>query len=804
MTRNLFIFCLLLFTHLSYGQYEVSGTLIDGNNEEVLQYATVRLLNPSDSTLVTGGVTNESGVFTLSASEGNYLLESSYLTYVTSTREINLSENTQLGSIAMYQDQAQIEAVEITGQKSQTTFELDKKVFNVGQDITSVGTDAIDVLSNVPSVTTDIDGNVSLRGSQGVLILINGQQSGLINSGDPNSLKNIPASLIEKVEVITNPSARYDAEGQVGIINIILKKQQQGGLNGSFNLDAGTPERYGGAVNLNYRKNDFNVFTRFGGRYRSRPRVGFTSFDYFSPVNGLTYQENDTDSERTGYGGSGSVGLEYFFKDKQYITAQFDYERGRDDNESIVTYDDYIEDRELLRTTQRIDNEEENEEEMEYSIRYNYDIDTLGKKVLAQVQYEQSDETELNDFTESVLFGNGYNPVQQIAENHENQNEYLFQLDYILPFSKNTKMEFGAKSTLRDIDTDFEVQQLMNGEYETLPNQSNQFQYDEDIHALYAMYGNEEGSLGYQVGLRGEYSDINTRLIETNDENPRDYFQLFPSAFLTYRTENENAFQASYSRRINRPGFWELNPFLSYTNPRRIWTGNPNLDPEYTNSFELGYLKEWDVTTLNTSVYYRHTTDVITRITEPIGGDTVQVIPQNLATRNASGFEFLFNSDLTKWLTLDLNTNFFYFTEDGSNIGEQFEAEGFAWFARGTTRFRLPNDLNGQLRFFYRGPRNTTQGDRQALYSLDVGVSKDILNNKGTLSLNGRNLLNSLRFEGETITDTFISESEFQWRPPSAGLGFSYRFNQNNRDRSQQGGRGGNGDDYEGGEEGGF
>ena len=804
MTRNLFIFCLLLFTHLSYGQYEVSGTLIDGNNEEVLQYATVRLLNPSDSTLVTGGVTNESGVFTLSATEGNYLLESSYLTYVTSTREINLSENTQLGSIAMYQDQAQIEAVEITGQKSQTTFELDKKVFNVGQDITSVGTDAIDVLSNVPSVTTDIDGNVSLRGSQGVLILINGQQSGLINSGDPNSLKNIPASLIEKVEVITNPSARYDAEGQVGIINIILKKQQQGGLNGSFNLDAGTPERYGGAVNLNYRKNDFNVFTRFGGRYRSRPRVGFTSFDYFSPVNGLTYQENDTDSERTGYGGSGSVGLEYFFKDKQYITAQFDYERGRDDNESIVTYDDYIEDRELLRTTQRIDNEEENEEEMEYSIRYNYDIDTLGKKVLAQVQYEQSDETELNDFTESVLFGNGYNPVQQIAENHENQNEYLFQLDYILPFSKNTKMEFGAKSTLRDIDTDFEVQQLMNGEYETLPNQSNQFQYDEDIHALYAMYGNEEGSLGYQVGLRGEYSDINTRLIETNDENPRDYFQLFPSAFLTYRTENENAFQASYSRRINRPGFWELNPFLSYTNPRRIWTGNPNLDPEYTNSFELGYLKEWDVTTLNTSVYYRHTTDVITRITEPIGGDTVQVIPQNLATRNASGFEFLFNSDLTKWLTLDLNTNFFYFTEDGSNIGEQFEAEGFAWFARGTTRFRLPNDLNGQLRFFYRGPRNTTQGDRQALYSLDVGVSKDILNNKGTLSLNGRNLLNSLRFEGETITDTFISESEFQWRPPSAGLGFSYRFNQSNRDRSQQGGRGGNGDDYEGGEEGGF
>ena len=799
----LLLACLLCSVSLAFSQQTLTGTLIDGNSNNALQYATVKLLNPSDSSMVAGSVTDELGAFTINAPAGSYLFEGSYIGYTSRTTPVELTDNVDLGEVSLLQDQTQLEEVEITAQKSQTTFELDKKVFNVGQDITSVGTDAIDVLSNVPSVTTDIDGNVSLRGSGGVLILINGQQSGLINSGDPNALKNIPASLIERVEVITNPSARYDAEGQVGIINIVLKKQQQGGLNGSFNLDGGTPERYGASVNLNYRKNNVNLFTRLGGRYRSRPRDGFTYYDYFAPLDdGITYQENTTDSHRSGVGGSGTIGVEYFLKETQYLTAQFDYEKGKDENESLVTYDDYLSGRDLYRTSQRLDNEDENEEELEYSLRYNYDIDSLGKKVMAQVQFEQSDETELNDFEETLLFGNGFTPVQQIAENHEGQKEYLFQLDYILPFSSDAKMEFGAKSTLRDIDTDFEVQELVNGEYVTLEEQTNQFLYDEDIHALYAMYGNEAGALGYQLGLRGEYSDINTQLLQDNEENPRDYFQLFPSAFLTYRTDNGNAMQASYSRRINRPGFWELNPFLSFTNPRRIWRGNENLNPEYTNSFELGYLKEWELSTLNTTVYHRHTTDIIRRITEPIAADAVQVIPRNLDTRDATGFEFLYNSDLTKWLTVDLNTNFFYFTEDGGNINQQYEAEGFSWFARGTTRLRLPKNINGQLRFFYRGPSNTTQGEEQAIYSLDAGLSKEIFDGQGTISVNGRNLLNSLRGQDEIITDTFYSESEFQWRPPSAGFGFSYRFNQNGRERRQQ--NGGEGEDFEGGEDGGF
>lgn len=806
MSHKFFLFvCIAFFTNGSFAQNIITGKLIDGNNKEALQYATVRLINPLDSSLVTGGVTNDVGEFSLSADSGNYLLESSYLTYVTNTTSIDLTSDKNIGSIELFQDANQIQAVEVTGLKSQTTYELDKKVFHVGKDITSVGTDAIDVLNNVPSVTTDIDGNVSLRGSQGVLILVNGQQSGLINSGNPNALKNLPASLIEKVEVITNPSARYDAEGQVGIINIVLKKQQKGGFNGSVNLDAGTPERYGGSFNLNYRKNDINIFSRLGGRFRSRTREGFSYYDYFTPVNGdITYQENNNEGDRSGYGGSGTLGIEYFFKEKQYITAQVDYEKGQDENARLVEYNDFIANRELFRTTHRLDNEEEDEEELEYSLSYNYDIDTLGKKIMVRAEYEQSDELEKNDFTETVIFGNGVEPVQQIAENLESQNEYLFQLDYILPFSKETKMEFGAKSTFSDIDTDFEVLELVDGVYENLPGQTNQFKYNEDIHALYAMYGNEKGKLGYQIGLRGEYSDINTRLVNTNEENPRDYFHLFPSAFLTYKTESDNSFQASYSRRINRPGFWELNPFLSYTNPRRIWTGNPNLNPEYTNSFELGYLKEWDVSTLNSSVYYRHTTDVITRITEVIAADTVRVMPQNLASRNSTGFEFLFNSDITDWLTVDLNTNLFYFTEDGSNIGEQFEAEGFSWFARGTTRVRLPNNLNGQLRFFYRGPSNTTQGHEQAVYALSAGVSKEILNNKGTISLNGRNILNSMKFNDKTVTENFVSFSEFEWRPPSAGIGFSYRFNQNGNNRRQRMNGEGQGQDFDRGEEGGM
>jgi len=801
---KLVVFILITFTtNQLYAQLEVKGVLKNEETQTALQFATVVILHPTDSTTITGGVTDEDGIFVLSAEPGTYLVKYSYISYVDKVEPLELTANTDLGAVFLLQDQEQLEAVVVEGEKSETQFYLDKKVFTVGKDLTSVGTDAIDVLGNVPSVSTDVEGNVSLRGSEGVQILINGKQSGLTGLGNTNALKNIPANLIDRIEVITNPSARYDAQGQVGIINIILKKQREAGINGSIDVNGGYPNSYGGALNLNFRQNKINLFTSLGGRYRESQGEGLAFYDYFSPINeGISFQENNRDMNRTGLGGNATLGLEYFFSEKQTLTGSFRYSKGDDDNETTIDYNDFNAGMDLIRTVQRLDNEKEDEEDLAYTINYNYDIDSLGKKISADIRYSQTEELELNDFAESILFGNSFDPVFQIASNLEMQDEYLFQIDFINPLSRDTKLEFGAKTSLRDINTDFEVQQLENGAYEVLQNQSNQFVYDENIYALYSQYGNEVGKVGYQVGLRGEYSDINTLLLSTNEENPREYFQLFPSAFLTYNTDNNNAIQLSYSRRVRRPGFWHLNPFLSFTDPRRLFSGNPNLDPELTNSYEVGYLKNWDKTTLNTALYYRKTNDVISRITLPISADTVQIIPQNLNTRDAGGLDFTLNSDITKWMTTDLNLNVFYFTEDGGNIGEQFEAEDVAWFTRLTNRFKFSDSFNGQMRFFYRGPSNTTQGTRSALSSLDLGLAKEVMKEKGTLSANVRDLFNQRRYEGEVITDNFYNYSEFQRRPRSINIGFNYRINQNNK--RKRGGNGERGEDYDGGGDGEF
>lgn len=795
---------LFLFTQQLFAQTTISGTLQSEASGEALNYATIRLLEPEDSSLVTGGITDDIGYFNLEAKPGNYILQMSYITFATKNMNVDLTESVDLGVITLNSDEQTLGVVEVIGEKSEVEFHLDKKVFTVGKDLTAVGTDAIDILDNVPSVSTDVDGNVSLRGSEGVQILINGKQSALTGLGSTNALKNIPSNLIEKIEVITNPSSRYDAQGQVGIINIVLKKQQNPGLNGSFDVNAGTPSRYGAGINLNYRQNKVNLFTNLGFRYRSGPGEGFNYFEYFNPSNGVFYSENDRDHERSGLGGNGSIGAEYFFTENQTLTGTFRYGLGDDKSDVDLLYSDFDQSYDLMKQVLRTDDEKEDEKDWAYTLAYHNDIDKdLGRKLTADVRFETAQETERSDYSETQVFGTGTLPITERSVNKEGQDEYLFQIDYVHPFSKSQKFEVGAKSTLRDINTDFTVERNTNGEYQPLPGLDNEFVYDEDIHAVYGMYGNEVGKVGYQAGLRAEYTDINTKLLNTNEENPRDYLKLFPSAFVTYDVGNENSVQLSYSRRIRRPGFWHLNPFLTYSDARRQFAGNPNLNPEYTNSFELGYLKNWDKTTLNSSIYYRKSTDVITRITQPLAADTVKVIPVNLNERDAGGFEFILNSDITKWWTVDANFNLFYFKEDGQNVGNNFTAEDVAWFSRLSNRFRFNKDFMGQLRFMYRGPSNTTQGKRDAMYNLDLGLSKEVLNGKGTISFNGRNILNTRRYSSSTTTDAFYNESEYQWGVASFNAGFNYRINQNNKQRRQNQNRGDDdGGGFDGGEEG--
>ncbi len=788
---SLLIICIAEMGFSQSGTWQISGKIVDGQTQSPLAYSTARLLSRADSSFILGSLADEQGLFQFESTPDSYLLQLEYIGYQPKLISIDYNEQAalELGEIGLEFDSEQIEEVEVRAKKSETTYHLDKKVFTVGSDLTAMGTNAIDVLADVPSVSTDIDGTVSLRGSEGVQILINGKPSGLTGLSTTNALKNIPASQIDRVEVITNPSARYDAQGQVGIINIILKKERKSGWNGSFDFYGGFPKNLGTSVNMNYRKQKFNLFSTLGLSTNTRPGQGYAWYQYYQPEQGIYFSSNDRDFERQGLSYNGQLGLEYFISEQQFLTGSIGYTIGDDENETSIIYSNYDEHEVAFNERLRTDMETEDEEDLQYNLNYLYELDKeSGKKLSADFRYEQTGETEGSDYFEQTVFGETQPSISEKSLNEEQQDEYLLQIDYVNPISKTKKIEFGAKATFRDIRTDFGVDRLQaNGWYEPVTDLTNQFAYDENISAIYGIYANENGRFSYQLGLRGEYTDIVTELKETNEVNARDYVNLFPSVFLNYKTEKDYSFQLSYSRRFERPRFWFLNPFLTYSDARRRFTGNPNLNPEFTNSFELGVLKEWEKTTVNSAVYLRHTTDVIRRLTFPQEADTVVIMPVNLNSMRSGGFELTVNSDITKWWTVDGSFDLFYFDEDGKNINSSYVANDVTWMSRFTSSFNFPNDFSGQIRAFYRAPRTNTQGKRKSMYSIDLATAKEILNKKGSITASVRDLFNSRKRQGILYTDRYYSEDEFQWRSRSVTIGFSYRINQQKRRQNQRG-----------------
>ncbi|MBK7341776.1 MAG: TonB-dependent receptor family protein [Saprospiraceae bacterium] len=344
--------------------------------------------------------------------------------------------------------------------------------------------------------------------------------------------------------------------------------------------------------------------------------------------------------------------------------------------------------------------------------------------------------------------------------------------------SANGQLEMGLRAGLRDIDNQFEVEELSNDIWMTLPGFKNQFQYDEDIYAAYAIWGEQWNPISVQAGLRYEYSDIRTRLIETGETNPRSYGQLFPSAHLSYQFPNEHSLQISYSRRINRPGFRDLNPFLTFSDVRNIWTGNPNLDPELTNAYELGYLKTIEKGSFSPVVFYRTTENVIDRIRTVDAEGISYIRPENLAFQQDIGLEVTFSYQPMTWWRLNGNVNFFRSITDGKNIGADFTADTYTWFGRLSSRISLFKKVDLQINYNYRAPRATTQGRYGTMQHVDVGASMDVLKNQATVTLSGRDIFNTRRRIYENTGDDFLTEGNFLWRRGSVNLTFAYRLNQ--------------------------
>ena len=781
----------------------VKGKVVDAISKSPLEYATISIFSQKDSSIVTGDITDKSGVFVIETPPGRYYAKVDFIGFEPKMLDNFMigreSRTVDLGSIELGANSEVLNEIEVRAEKSSIQMGLDKRIFNVGKDLANNGGSAADILDNVPSVAVDIDGNVSLRGNEGVQILIDGKPSGLVGIGSSGGLKALPANLIDKVEVITNPSAKFEASGTSGIINIVLKKEKKSGLNGSFDFTLGHPEIYGVAFNLNYRRNNFNFFTNIGIN-QSTNIGGGSSFQRFlqDSITSITRQQRD--HERAGLSGNIRFGADYYFNPKNTLTTSFLYRIGRDDNFSEIYYYDFLGSEDNpTGTTYRTDTEDEDETKLEYALTYTKKFDKKGHQLEADIRFQDNTEKENSLFVESYL-DTDLNPTTQQdllqrSGNKEGERRIITKLDYTHPFGKKEKFEAGYQGSFRTINNDYSVEEEINGEYQALPNLTNEFNYDENIYGVYATYGNKINKFSYQVGLRAERSDVRTELVNNDSINARNYTNFFPSGFVSYELNNGNSIQASYSRRVRRPRFWDLNPFFTFSDARNQFSGNPNLDPEFTDSYEIGHVKYWEKGSLSSSIFYRHTTDVISRIITSQVTDTTFRRPENLNTRDDIGLEFTFTYNPLKWMRFNGDINIFRSITDGSNLGSNFEADTYTTRGRLTSRLTVKKKTDIQIRFNYRGPRETTQGRTKLMAFIDLGVSQDIFKNKGTITFNVSDPFQTRRRRGIIETENLYREDDFQWRGRTFRLTLNYRLNQKKR---RGGGRRGGGG-FEGG-----
>ena len=794
----------------NYKSVTVSGKVLDVDSEEPLEYATIILQpvnNPSD---VTGGITDSNGKFKISAPKGTYNISVEFISFKPYKLENKvISDDLDLGTISLEIDSQQLDEVEVVAEKSTVEIKLDKRIYNVGKDMTVKGGTAADVLDNVPSVSVDVEGNVSLRGNENVRILINGKPSGLIGLSSTEALRQFPADAILKVEVITNPSARYDAEGTAGILNIILRKGKGDGFNGSLTATAGTPALYGIAGNANYRKNKVNFFSNAGYRYRTGPgnsSVDATYLDTNGDIDGFREERLKFDRQSDVF--NINVGTEVFINDKSSITGNVLYRTSAGEDKTTNNIKDFDATGALTSTGRIFELEDETDDTFEYSLNYTNNIDENGQKLTLDFQQNFSDEIEKSYFDNFSSLPNAEEGPEQTTQD-ESKITYLIAGDYVKPIKENSQFEIGFRFNLEDLKS----KNLVFDETSTLdPDFTNSLKFKQNVYAFYSQYGGKiKDKVSYLLGLRTEITDADIELLTTNENFDKNYTQLFPTVNLGYELNDKQSFTAGYSRRLRRPRYWFLNPFRSFTSQTNYFTGNVDLDPTYTNSFDLGYLNKWNKVTLNSSIYYQRSTDILQFVSEETGEfvDNIPVIrrrPINLSSEDRYGFEFTGTYSLSRKVRLDGSFNFFKFKTDGTysyvdsnnqTIVQSFDADNSSWFARFNSRITLPGAIEWQTRIFYRGPQKTAQSDRKGIFSTNLAFSKDLFKEKATLSLNVSDLFNSRKRRSTNITPNTISDSEFQWRERQFTLNFIYRFNQKKRRQRQRG-------DYDGGDEGGF
>lgn len=756
--------------------FNITGKVADAKTKLPLAGAGVSVISIAGNKILNSTLTDSSGVFSFSVAPGKYHIKIafiSYKPYILEHRQVDKYLN--LGLILLQEDAKLLEAVNIVGEKSTVELNLDKKVFNVGKDLMSKGGTANDILNNVPSVNVDANGAISLRGNGSVRVLINGKPSMLTAN---NGLNQIPANTIEKVEVITNPSARYEAQGGAGIINIVLKKNSSSGLNGSIQAGIGTPTYYNGNINLSYKTQKVNLFANVSHFYRNI--YAYEKNLQTTIRNGLsTVLNQHNDQVRNDNAYSYYVGGDYYINEKNTLTGSFYHDLQKNNDTTSYQYRYYNGENVLDSTISRFEDYHEPQKYNQLELNYVKTFDNKDQKWTTSLRYDFWNDDENQDISQQKRFPSG-NPVSHLSSRDiESSDDIYIQSDFVTAFSKSARFETGIRADLRAIRSDYST--LSNGIL--LENYTNKLYYDENIYAAYAQYANKFKRLSYLMGLRTELSDIGISDRKATLSKNKNYINLFPTLHLTYNLKENTDLQISYSRRIDRPRFYQLNTFSGLSDTRNLTVGNPDLNPAYSNSFELAFLKKWGHFNLNPSIYYSHNKNYFQNVLSQTAEGFFVTTPVNLGYEDRYGLEVSSTYNAFKWWRLSWDFNYYGFKQNGEFQRKQYGTTNKTWFTRISSRMNFPKSLAIEYAFNYQGKNADVQSTIAAQYRANIALSKDLFKDKLSVVLAVTNLFDSQVVKQQFITPDYHFESEYKGVGRLTRLTLTYRFN---RDKTQK------------------
>ncbi len=771
------LFCLVILSN-SFAQNNVSnknilqGRIWNETQEQNLEYATIMLYSVEDS-LIGGVISDEMGRFQIPNTMENYYLKIEFLGYEELkiySRDIN-SEVLDINKISLQKKSNNLQEYEVRAEKSQNEFKLDKRVFNVGQDVVSQGGSALDVLNNVPSVDVNIEGDISLRGNSNVLILINGKASVLTEG---NALGTITSDMIEKVEVITNPSAKYDAEGTTGILNLVIKKENKEGINGAVTLNTGVPHNHSVGFSLNRRTEKFNLFTQLGAGYRRFPSSAYSyTTDKTSENPNTFYSDGEAEKNEQFY--NLILGADYHINKLNMLTLTGHLGYEIEDESSLTKYENKDIEMQLLEASNRNEITESVNPKWEYALNYEKTFKGNEEQSLkASFTGSYFGKNKDSQYDNELILGESVPANQKVNEDFA-EAIYAWQADYIHPFTDDVKLELGGKYELTDFSNDYKSFNFEENQWKEDANLSNYFKYNQGITAAYSTLAWEPNRWGLKAGLRLENTQITTSLENTGEKNNQDYLHLFPSLHSSYKLLEELSFQVGYSKRIHRPHMWDLNPFASVRDIYNIHVGNPDLKPELTDSYEITAIANIHKLSLNTSLFYRNTNDVISDIIAVDGKQTITT-SDNIGKSNDIGLELNTKWEAMKHLVFLLDGNMTFYERYGDYQDSSFNFNNSYWSARLTTKIKLPADIDMEIRGRYRSEYEDIQTINRPEYYVDLGIKKKILKGRGVINLSVSDLFETRGHTNISDDNDFYRYGEYTRGGRRIILGFSFGF----------------------------